>query len=136
MHFVDIVFCKNKIANIVISKRISNTCCISCIKKFVSKIQLNTCFELESNILLQQIFRNIFYCCRLLFSSLQSSCFLQFSCFLLLLLSRNSKKQFKNNIQNIVLDNKIVVLCFRVKTIVKKIIAQKQIVTTKESLTI
>jgi len=69
-----------------------------------------------------------------LFFSLQSFCFLQFSCFLLLLLSRNLEKQFKNNIQDIVLNNKIVVLYLKIKTIIKEIIAQKQITTTRESL--
>ena len=136
MHFVDIVFCKNKIANTIASKRTSNICYISCIRKLVSKIQLNTCFELEFNTLLQQIFRNIFCYCWLLFFSLQSSCFLQFSCFLLLLLSRNLEKQFENNIQNIALNNKIVAFYLKIKTIAKKIIAQKQIITTKKSFVI
>jgi len=49
-------------------------------------------------------------------------------------LSRNLEKQFKNNIQDIVLNNKIVVLYLKIKTIIKEIIAQKQITTTRESL--
>jgi len=38
--------------------------------------------------------------------------------------------------QDIVLNNKIVVFCLRVKIITKEIIAQKQITTTKEFLVI
>jgi len=41
-------------------------------------------------------------------------------------------KQKRDNKQNIVLNNKIVVFCFRVKIIAKKIIVQKQITTIKE----
>jgi len=60
--------------------------------------------------------------------------FLQSFRFLLLLLSRNSKRQFENNIQNIALNNKIVALCLKVKAITKKIIAQKQVTITRKSL--
>jgi len=48
-------------------------------------------------------------------------------------LSRNSKKQFENNIQNTALDNKIAVLCFRIRAVTKEIIVQKQIAAAKES---
>ncbi len=76
--------------------------------------------------------KNVFCCRRLSFFFLQSFCFLRFFCFLLLLLSRNLEKQFENNMQNIVLENKIVAFCFRAKTITKKIIVQKQVTTTRK----
>jgi len=66
---------------------------------------------------LQQIFKNILQYCRLLFF------FLRLQIFYSLLLSFFEQK--KNNKQNIILNNKIVALCFKVKTIAKKIIAQK-----------
>jgi len=42
-------------------------------------------------------------------------------------------EQKRDSEQNIVLNNKIVAFCFRVKTITKKITAQKQIATTKKT---
>jgi len=36
--FVVIVFCKSKIVNTTIVKKLSNTCCTSCIRKSISKI--------------------------------------------------------------------------------------------------
>jgi len=71
-----------------------------------------------------------------LFFFLQSFCFLQFSRFLLLLLSRNLERQFENNIQNIALNNKIVVFYLKARTIAKKIIAQKQVTTIRKSFVV
>ena len=48
-------------------------------------------------------------------------------------MSRNPKKQFENNIQNIVLNNKIAALYFKIRTIAKEIIVQKQIAAARES---
>ncbi len=121
--FVVIVSCKSKTADTTVVKKLSNTCCIFCIRKSVSKMQLNTCFDAEFDIFLQQIFKNVLYCCRLLFSFLQ----LQFSYFLSLSLS----EQKRDSKQNTVLNNKIVAFCLRVKTVAKKITAQKQIAAAK-----
>jgi len=122
--FVVIVSCKSKTADAVAAKKLSNTYCISCIRKSVSKTQLNICFDAKFNIFSQQIFRNVLYCCRLLFFSLQ----LQFFYFLLLSLS----EQERDSGQNTVLNNKTAAFCFRVKTVTKKITAQKQIAIARK----
>ncbi len=124
--FVVIASCKSKTVDTIVVKKLSNTCCTSCIRKSVSKMQLNTCFNAEFDIFLRQIFRNVLCCCRLLFFSLR----LQFFYFLLL----SSFEQERDSGQNTVLNNKIAALCLRVKTIAKEITVRRQIATARETL--